>query len=567
MIDIISRIADLQNYPKPNPRLGIGRECYAFSDLEDKAFDVLEVEAERIFQRRHVTSERYDIGRDAVGNLFVTVFGTDRSKTVMSGSHVDSVHKGGVYDGVAGVYSAFRFLEKLLQSGQTAAYNYTAVVFRAEEASPKTGFTCLGSRVATGALSEQELLKIQYKTDSGESIAFADFFSKKYGRERWQAVIAELEEPSIKKDRIIAYEELHIEQSAVCEMNDCDVGIVIDGIGGARREVLHMPLASRFLPEIAVEAGQYWQYAVKFIGEEAHTGGTPPNPTFTRQEGSPWYRKDALIGSAVFMQKLPESARVTYYGIPQEVGFTTVPKEQQVRLLVPTEAKPDFDIYLATFRNELARDSGVEMSAQAELAMPGAVKYYDTRVLEALEIPLFVEQLVREQCREQIRSVQGGVGRVRATVTDFRISQEPAIRCNLDFRDVDPLAIQQIVRAVHERVQQVAIRIMDPTVFLEHIENVIRTISQKPYIPMDEQAIRDKTLIAEKLGYKVMHMPSLPGHDAASLGAIGAPIAMTFVSHDGRSHSGYETMSQAAYEKAEKLSHAYLAEKLGIVLS
>ncbi len=588
MIDIISHIADLQAYPKPNPVLGIGRECYAFSDLEDKAFALLQVEAERLFERYQISAEKYDTRNDAIGNLFVTFYGKDRSKTVMSGSHVDSVYKGGVYDGVAGVHSAFCFLEKLLMSGKVSDYNYTVVVFRAEEASPKTGNSCLGSRVATGTLSEQDLLKIHYKTDpfdsaqgrAGKSIPLRDFFAQKYGSKCWQEVIAELKDPPIKKENVIVYEELHIEQSAVCTTNNVDVGIVIDGIGGAIREVVHIPLAPKFLPEMLVNKGEYFQYVVKFTGEEAHSGGTPPNPTFTRQDSAPWYRRDALIGSAVFIQALQKSvyssvAKLLQCSIPHEVGFTTVPKEQHLTLLIPAKDKNHFEKYLESFGREVLRDLAVDVNFQREQVPSGTIKYYDAKVLEALQIPLYVEQLVREKCREQIREanegalhqpMQGGVGKVRGTVTDFHINQEPALRCNLDFRDVDPSAIENIVKAVHERIQQVAIRLMDPTVFPENIEKIVRMISRKPYTAMNEQAIEDKARIAKKLDYKTMQMPSLPNHDAASLGAIGVPITMTFVRHDGRSHTGYETMPQEYYEKAERLSHAYLAEKLGIIL-
>lgn len=585
MVDVIRSIADLQPEPKPNPESGIGRECYAFSDTEDRAFQLLRDQAEALFERYGVSDSDYHVENDAIGNLYVTLCGKNRQETVMSGSHLDSVYRGGMYDGVAGVHSAFRLLERLLAEGKSPVRNYSVAVFRSEESSPKTGTTSIGSRVATGTLKEADLIKIPYVCDDGTTVPFPEFFSKKYGESRWNEVLHEIQHPPLTGDTIVAYEELHIEQSAVCDLNDADVGIVVDGIGGAIREKVLIPLDPAHLRTCEVsDERPHTRCKLLFVGEEAHSGGTPPNPDFQRKNGdSLLYRRDALIGAARFVLPLmlsdsADGMKVVGFGVPREVGFTTVPKEQYIEMLVPDHRLGDFERFVAQMGDVIDRQFGVKLKVQErEKAGNGKFHYYDPAVFETLQIPLIVEQAVREKCNGQILEAGGGVGKVRGTVTDFIIGtdvpvdqqQAPraTVRCNLDFRDVDPVAIADVRRQVHQRIIGVMRNVMEGGISNPLAFHVVKTLSSKPYTPLYPQAVEDKVRIAGGFGYKVMKMPSLPGHDAASFGPVGVPVSMTFVRHDGRSHTGYETMPAEYYEKAERVSHRYLAEKLGVELS
>src|ERR1700736_1060975 len=53
-----------------------------------------------------------DVRQDAVGNLFGRIEG-DSPRTVLTGSHIDTVRLGGRYDGALGVLSAFAALRTL----------------------------------------------------------------------------------------------------------------------------------------------------------------------------------------------------------------------------------------------------------------------------------------------------------------------------------------------------------------------------------------------------------------------------------------------------------------------
>jgi N-carbamoyl-L-amino-acid hydrolase len=74
---------------------------------------------------------------------------------VMTGSHLDSVLDGGAYDGPLGVVSAFAAIEVLRERGFVPGRPIGVSVFVEEEGS-RFGLACLGSRLATGAVSWEQ---------------------------------------------------------------------------------------------------------------------------------------------------------------------------------------------------------------------------------------------------------------------------------------------------------------------------------------------------------------------------------------------------------------------------
>ena len=71
---------------------------------------------------------------------------------VVTGSHLDSVLDGGAYDGPLGVVSALAALDLLVSRGFSPARPLGVSVFVEEEGS-RFGLACLGSRLASGAVS------------------------------------------------------------------------------------------------------------------------------------------------------------------------------------------------------------------------------------------------------------------------------------------------------------------------------------------------------------------------------------------------------------------------------
>ncbi|HTW18030.1 MAG TPA: allantoate amidohydrolase [Nocardioides sp.] len=77
---------------------------------------------------------------------------SSRTDAVLTGSHLDSVLDGGAYDGPLGVVSALAAVDELRARGVVPTRPLGIGVFAEEEGS-RFGLACLGSRLATGALS------------------------------------------------------------------------------------------------------------------------------------------------------------------------------------------------------------------------------------------------------------------------------------------------------------------------------------------------------------------------------------------------------------------------------
>ena len=96
-----------------------------------------------------------DVQRDAFGNLAAWWVPPDRTAdrgAVLTGSHLDSVHDGGAYDGPLGVVSALAAVDVLRERRVTPSVPVGVGVFVEEEGS-RFGLACLGSRLATGTTS------------------------------------------------------------------------------------------------------------------------------------------------------------------------------------------------------------------------------------------------------------------------------------------------------------------------------------------------------------------------------------------------------------------------------
>ena len=185
-----------------------------------------------------------EVTTDYAANLYMTLPGRDRSgHGVIAGSHLDSVPRGGNYDGAAGVVAALSALAAISRIGLTPARNLTAMATRGEE-SAWFSTHHIGSRAALGLLPAEELDEARH-IDSGRTLTDhmaevgADVEALRAGR-RW-----------LDPKAIDAYFELHIEQGPVLVHKDLPVGIVT-GIRG----------------NVRARHG-------RCIGEYAHSGATP----------------------------------------------------------------------------------------------------------------------------------------------------------------------------------------------------------------------------------------------------------------------------------------------------
>jgi N-carbamoyl-L-amino-acid hydrolase len=95
---------------------------------------------------------------DGIGNL-IAWWGSSDGPGVVTGSHLDSVIDGGAFDGPLGVVSALAAVDRLRAEGFEPTVPIGVGAFVEEEGS-RFGMPCLGSRVATGALSAEKALAL-----------------------------------------------------------------------------------------------------------------------------------------------------------------------------------------------------------------------------------------------------------------------------------------------------------------------------------------------------------------------------------------------------------------------
>jgi N-carbamoyl-L-amino-acid hydrolase len=97
------------------------------------------------------------VEQDRNGNLWAwwggpPAGGAQPAGAVALGSHLDSVPRGGAFDGPLGVVSAFLAIDELRGAHGDAPARPVAVVAFSEEEGARFGVACLGSRLTTGAI-------------------------------------------------------------------------------------------------------------------------------------------------------------------------------------------------------------------------------------------------------------------------------------------------------------------------------------------------------------------------------------------------------------------------------
>ncbi len=198
---------------------GITRE--AFGPEETMAGEVLE---------RFARSEGIDVSTDSVGNFHYDLPGNG-DKSVVMGSHLDSVPVGGNFDGLAGVVAGIIVQVACKRAGIRPAANLKTIGFRCEE-SPWFGTAYIGSKLALGLVDQGQLDGLK-RFDTGKSLA------------THLAEIGAASEASLIHDRrlrtedILAYLELHIEQGPL--LDDMQLSL---GVASAIRGNIRHPFAS-----------------------------------------------------------------------------------------------------------------------------------------------------------------------------------------------------------------------------------------------------------------------------------------------------------------------------------
>ena len=189
---------------------------------------------------------------DEVGNLSgVLSCGNPKAKTLMIGSHLDTVPNGGRYDGAIGVLAGLECIRTIKESDIKLNHNLEVINFTDEEGTWKSFLGTLG---LIGKLTADDIN--DSLNDNGA------FRAALY---RAGILPPEVQRARRKPDDILGYLEMHIEQSGKLHNNGMDIGIVSRIVGRTT-------------------------FNVTFYGEAAHAGTTLAEE-----------RRDALQGAAAFI--------------------------------------------------------------------------------------------------------------------------------------------------------------------------------------------------------------------------------------------------------------------------
>jgi N-carbamoyl-L-amino-acid hydrolase len=176
---------------------------------------------------------------DSAGNNWVTLPGTS-TRTVIVGSHLDSVPNGGWLDGCLGVAAALEALRIQAAAGQPPVT--IRLVDWADEEGARFGRSLLGSSAAAGSLGIDEIRDLTDRHGTRLVDALAE-----NGVAIGTMSNAHRE---LKQIDARAYLELHIEQGPVLESMQKPTGVVL-GTFGVERNM------------------------IRFTGQAAHSGSTP----------------------------------------------------------------------------------------------------------------------------------------------------------------------------------------------------------------------------------------------------------------------------------------------------
>ncbi|HEY0863214.1 MAG TPA: allantoate amidohydrolase [Lacunisphaera sp.] len=216
-----------------------------------------------------------EVREDSVGNLIGHAAAANpKAKTLLLGSHLDTVRDAGRFDGPLGVLLPIVALAELKVRGVKLPFNVEVLGF-SEEEGVRFASAYLGSEGYTGRLKENTL-----------KLTDADGITVRQTLEEFGGKFV-LPRPAHKRGDLLGYVEVHIEQGPVLEAKKLAVGVV-SAIAGQSR------------------------FKLTWTGKAGHAGTTPMA-----------LRRDALAGAAEFIVGVEAIAR-RRPGLVATVGALTV---------------------------------------------------------------------------------------------------------------------------------------------------------------------------------------------------------------------------------------------------
>jgi len=205
---------DIETIGSFSSNSGAGITRFSYSESDRQAREYLLIQFKNLGLK---------ITIDGVGNIIARLEGTETdAPPVMTGSHIDTVLHGGLFDGVVGVVGALEVVRVLIEEKIRTKHPIEIVIFVEEEGS-NFGSTMAGSKTMIGKYSVQKLKEL--KTDEG--LSMYDLSKKmKFNPEDAEKFVVQ---PGDIKSMI----EMHVEQSVILDIEKIPIGIV-ENIAGIK---------------------------------------------------------------------------------------------------------------------------------------------------------------------------------------------------------------------------------------------------------------------------------------------------------------------------------------------
>ncbi|MBW4031036.1 MAG: allantoate amidohydrolase [Acidobacteria bacterium] len=215
-----------------NPSGGYNRLAWTHADASCREWFV-----------SHARARGLDVETDRNGNLWAWLNPSAPGDALVIGSHLDSVPRGGAFDGPLGIASAFAALDALQDFVPSRP---VAIAVFADEEGARFGLACAGSRLLTGAI-EPDVFRALTDSDgvtTAEAMRRAGLAPEHLGRD----------DELLK--RIGHFIELHVEQGHL------PTSAGVDGL------TTGSPLG------LATEIWPHGRWRVDLVGQQNHAGTT-----------------------------------------------------------------------------------------------------------------------------------------------------------------------------------------------------------------------------------------------------------------------------------------------------
>lgn len=156
---------------------------------------------------------------DDLGNIYAVLEGKEKRPPIVMGSHLDSVKKGGRFDGVLGVAAGLEVVRTLVENGIEPRIPIMIVNFTNEE-----GARFEPSMMSSGILSGKFDKTTMFNKIDSDGIKFGDALQS----------IGYSGNIESRLDEAEAFLELHIEQGPILETESLSIGVVECVLGMVR---------------------------------------------------------------------------------------------------------------------------------------------------------------------------------------------------------------------------------------------------------------------------------------------------------------------------------------------